>query len=160
MKSMIRQAALAAVLALGGGGASAAATVNYVQPERFSDVPFAPWERERVLAGLTEHFNKLATRLPAGQDLSVEVLDIDLAGEMWPTRLSAQDLRIMTGRADWPRLSMRYTITQGGQLVRGGEENLSDMGYMNRINRYFGGDALRYEKQMLDDWFKTRIAAR
>ncbi|MBC7453348.1 MAG: DUF3016 domain-containing protein [Massilia sp.] len=160
MKSMIRQAALAAVLALGAGGASAAATVSYAQPERFSDVPFAPWERERVLAGLTEHFNKLAARLPPGQDLSVEVLDLDLAGEIWPTRLSAQDLRIMNGRADWPRLSMRYSITQGGQVVSSGEENLSDMGYMNRINRYFGGDALRYEKQMLDDWFKTRIAAR
>ena len=158
MNSMIRQAALAALLALGAGAASAAATVSYAQPERFSDVPFAPWERERVLTGLTEHFNKLAARLPAGQDLNVEVLDVDLAGQTWPTLMSAQDLRIMNGRADWPRMSMRYTITQGGQVVRRGEENLSDMGYMNRINRYYGGDALRYEKQMLDDWFKTRIA--
>lgn len=111
-----------------------------------------------MLTGLTEHFNKLAARLPAGQDLNVEVLDVDLAGQTWPTLMSAQDLRIMNGRADWPRMSMRYTITQGGQVVRSGEENLSDMGYMNRINRYYGGDALRYEKQMLDDWFKTRIA--
>lgn len=160
MKSLIRQAALASLLVLAAGTACAGATVTFVQPEHFSDVPFSTAERERVLASLSEHFTKLSAQLPAGQDLHVEVLDIDLAGQTWPTRMTAQDLRILTGRADWPHIKLRYNVTQGGQVVRSGEENLSDMSYLDHANRYYGGDSLRYEKKMLDTWFKERIAAR
>ena len=160
MTHLIRHAALAALLALAAGGASAAATVTYVQPERFSDIPFAHHDRERVLDSMTDHFNKLAARLPAGQDLNVEVLDIDLAGQSLPSRMSAQDLRVMNGGADWPRIKLRYSITQGGQVVRSGEENLRDMTYLDHPNRFNGSDLLRYEKKMLDDWFKERLAVR
>lgn len=163
MKSLIPKAALAALAALllaGANGAMAAATVTYTQPEQFSDVPFASWERERVLEDLSKHFDKLAARLPAGQELHVEVLDLDLAGQTWPGRWFHHDLRVMNGRADWPHLEMRYTITQGGQVISSGEEKLSDMSYLHRHNRYYNGDALRYEKRMLDDWFKDRIADR
>ena len=159
MKLPIRQAAMAGLLALTAGAAFAGATVTYVQPERFSDIPFSHADRERVLADMTSHFNKLATKLPAGQELTVEVLDIDLAGDTWPTHM-AHDLRILNGRADWPRMQLRYTITAGGQVVRSGEEHLSDMSYLHQANRIDRQDSLRYEKKMLDDWFKERFAAR
>lgn len=157
MKSLLPKAALVGLILFGVSGSLAAATVTYAQPEQFSDVPFAPWEREQVLKDLSKHFDKLAARLPAGQELRVEVLDLDLAGETWPGRW-ASDLRIMNGRADWPKLDMRFTVTQGGQVVSSGEASLSDMSYLHRHNRYYSGDALRYEKQMLDDWFKKRLA--
>lgn len=160
MTSLIRQAALAGLCLLSAGSAMAGANVTFAQPDRFSDVPFAPWERERVLKDLTAHFNRLAATLPPGQELSVEVLDVDLAGRTWPGRWSNPDLRVMNGRADWPHLKLRYTITQGGQVLSSGEDNLSNMSYLHRHNRYYNGDALRYEKQMLDDWFKERIAVR
>jgi len=159
MKFPIRPAAMAGLLALTAGAASAGATVTYVQPERFSDIPFSSADRERVLVDMTGHFNKLAAKLPAGQELKVEVLDIDLAGHVWPTHM-AQDLRILNGRADWPRMQLRYTITERGQVVRSGEEHLSDMSYLHQANRIDRHDGLRYEKKMLDDWFKERIAAR
>lgn len=161
MTSLIRQAALAGLCLLGAGSAMAGtATVTFAQPEKFSDVPFAPWDRERVLKDLTAHFNKLAATLPPEQDLAVEVLDVDLAGRTWPGRWSNPDLRVMNGRADWPHLNLRYTITQGGQVISSGEDKLSNMSYLHRHNRYYNGDALRYEKQMLDDWFKERVAVR
>ena len=163
MKSVLRQAAVASVAAVllgAASAASAAASVSYAQPDRFSDVPFTPWEREQILKDLTGHFNKLAARLPAGQELSVEVLDVDLAGQTWPTRWSGRDMRIMTGRADWPSIKLRYAITEGGQVVRSGEDELRNMSYMQGVNRYYGSDALRYEKQMLDQWFRERIAVR
>lgn len=162
MKAPIRHAVMAAMavlLALSAGAAAAGATVTFVQPQRFSDIPFSNADRERVLADLSGHFNKLAAKLPTGQQLTVEVLDIDLAGDTWPTHM-AQDLRILTGRADWPRMQLRYTISDAGRVVRSGEEHISDMSYLHQANRIDRQDSLRYEKKMLDDWFKERIAAR
>lgn len=160
MKSLIRQAALAGLCLFSAGGAMAGATVTFAQPDNFSDVPFASWERERVLKDLSAHFDKLAATLPPGQELSVEVLDVDLAGRTWHGRWAKPDLRVMNGRADWPHLKLRYTITEDGKVVSSGEDSLSNMSYLHRHNRYYNGDSLRYEKQMLDDWFKERIAVR
>ena len=160
MNPVFRQAALGALLFAAAAGASAGATVTFVHPEKFTDVPFASWERERVLKDLQQHFDKLAAKLPAGQELNVEVTDIDLAGETWPARLHGQDIRIMNGGADWPRIALRYTITQGGQVVKSGQENLADMAYQQHMTRYGGDDGLRYEKRLLDNWFRERIAAK
>ena len=152
---VMRQSAVAALCALAAGSASAAATVNFVEPERFTDLPFSHVERERVLKELRGHFDKLAAKLPAGQELKVEVLDVDLAGITRPT-MSQPELRILNGGADWPKMHFRYTIEQGGQVLKSGEAKLSDMTYMQNINRYSSGTSLRYEKHMLDDWFREK----
>lgn len=160
MNPLIKRAALAGMFLLAAGSASAGATVTFAEPEQFTDVPTSFWERERVLKHLTTHFDALAAKLPAGQELSVEVLDLDLAGRTWPGRtLAAHDLRILHGGADWPHIKFRYTITQGGSVLKSGEENLSNMSYLHRMNRYVSSDLLRYEKQMLDDWFKENVIA-
>ena len=158
MKPMIRYAALAALLLCSAGAASAAVTVTYAQPEHFSDVPFAGWERDKILKELDAHFARLAARLPAGQDLKVEVLDLDLAGQVKHNYGGTQDLRVLRGRADWPHMHLRYTIEQNGQVVKTGDERLSNMSYLERMNSYERNDSLRYEKQMLDDWFKNKVA--
>lgn len=160
MNILIKQAALAAMLLMVAGAAAAGATVTYKDPDQFSDVPFAPWERERLLKELTAHFDVLAARLPPGQTLAVEVTDLDLAGRIYPNRFNAPfDLRVLNGGADWPHMTLRYTISEGGKVVKTGEEKLSNMSYLQRQNRY-RNDNLKYEKQMLDDWFKETIAQR
>ena len=160
MNIVIKQAALAAMLLLVAGAAAAGATVTYKEPQHFSDVPFAPWEREQLLKELSAHFNVLAARLPAGQTLAVEVTDLDLAGRTYPNRMSAGlDLRILNGGADWPHITLRYTISEGGKVLKTGEEKLYNMSYLQRQNRY-RNDTLKYEKQMLDDWFTETIAQR
>ncbi len=153
----LRHTALAGMLLLAAGGAFAGVNVSYTQPEQFSDVPFAPWERERVLKELTRHFAKMGATLPAGQELNVTVTDLDLAGHTWPSMHTGTDLRIVKGGADWPHITIKYSVTQDGQVLRQGEEHLNNMNYLGRINRYGRSDELRYEKQMLDDWFKERI---
>lgn len=161
MNTVFRPAALAALCLLAAGAASAGtANVTFVQPEKFSDVPFSPSEREDVLKDLHRHFDKLAATLPADQQLNVEVTDIDLAGETWPARRGGQDIRIMKGGADWPRMTLHYTITQNGKVIKSGTDSLNDMAYQQHMTRYGGDDALRYEKSMLDQWFRERIAAR
>ena len=160
LTKVLQAGALAAVLALPASAATAAATVTYVEPDRFTDVPFAPWERERVLKELTAHFEKLAASLPPGQELKVEVLDLDLAGQVKPNFRGGQDLRVMNGGADWPHMHLRYSITEGGKVIKSGEEKLSNMQYLNRMNQYGNNELLRYEKQMLDDWLKQIVAPR
>ncbi len=63
------------MLLLAAGGAFAGVNVSYTQPELFSDVPFAPWERERILKELSRHFAKMGAALPASQDLNITVTD-------------------------------------------------------------------------------------
>lgn len=157
MKNVIRSLAVGGLLALAAGAASADVTVNYVQPERFSDLPFTSWEREAVLKDLTEHFAKLGAQLPPGQNLRVDVLDVDLAGREYPGR--ARDLRIVKN-IDWPRIDLRFTVEQDGRVLRSGEAQLRDMNFMDRIGRYMDSESLSYEKRMIDDWFYSAILPR
>jgi hypothetical protein len=107
---------------------------------------------------LQQHFDKLAAALPAGQQLKVDVTDIDLAGETSPTRFHGRDVRVLKGRADWPRMNLSYSITQGDKVIKSGQEKLSDMDYQHSRSHYANDDALRYEKNMLDQWFSALTA--
>ncbi len=161
MQALIRQSLAAVGLLLAAGVAHAGpATVTFANPDKFADMPFESWNREQVLIDLREHFEALASKLPAGQAMTVEVLDLDLAGRSWPLMFGARELRVMNGGADWPHIKFRYQITQEGKVVKSGEETVQNMDYLYRINRYSSGDTLRYEKQMLDTWFQTLMAAR
>jgi hypothetical protein len=157
MKPLMQKMALAGLFALVAGSASAAVTVTYVQPDKFTDVPFVAWEREDTLKQLTEHFTWLGNSLPPGQDLRIEVLDVDLAGRAIPSARLGRDIRVVNGRADWPRMTLRFSLEQNGQVLKSGEAQLSDMNYQNRTVRYFDSEPLRYEDQMIDDWFEKTI---
>ena len=157
MKMRMMKAALAGLLVLGAGMASAEVKVTYIEPEKFADLPFSPWDREDVLKRLTEHFNKLGERLPQGQDLTLEVTDIDLAGREYPAPRAGRDLRVMKGMADWPTMDLRYSLSQDGKVLKEGSAKLSDMSYMQRINRASDSDPMRYEKRMIEDWFDETI---
>lgn len=148
---------LAAALALLASAAWADVSVSYVKPDDYTDVPRNAVDRERVLKDFSDYFATLNKKLPAGQNLKIEVLDIDLAGRMWPRRNGGEDIRVLNGGADWPRMHLRYTLEQDGQTLRSGDEQLSNMNYMQGISRYNDSDTLRYEKQMLDDWFNKVI---
>ena len=159
MKNLIRPLVLSGLLALTAGAASAEVSVNYIEPERFSDLPFTPWERETVLETLSAHFAKLGAQLPPGQNLRIEVKDIDLAGREYPGRMN--DLRIVrSSGVDWPRIDLHYTIESNGQVLRSGDAQLRDMAFMDRRGRYNDSDSLRYERRMIDDWFYSTIAPR
>jgi hypothetical protein len=110
-----------------------------------------------VLKDLTEHFQKLGKQLPPDENLAIEVLDIDLAGRIYPGMRSGRDIRILKGGADWPHMRLRYSLDAGGKVIDSGEADLSDMMYMQRLNRYSDGDTLRFEKQMIDAWFDKTI---
>ncbi|HSW06669.1 DUF3016 domain-containing protein, partial [Aquabacterium sp.] len=138
--------------------AAAAGTVEvkFTKPETFTDVRDNMMRRDEVLATFADRLKQLAAKgLPAGQTLQVEVLDIDLAGEIWPR--SARDVRVLRGRADWPRMQLRYTLREGDRVVRSGEDQLSDMNYMMSSLQFSSSGPYAYDMRMLDNWFRERF---
>ena len=78
---------------------------------------------------------------------------MDLAGRENPSLRAGQEIRVMNGRVDWPRMRLHYVLEQDGKVIRSGDAALSDMSYLTRINHYFSNEKLRYEKLMIDDWY-------
>jgi hypothetical protein len=144
--------------------ASAAATagtveVRFIEPDKFADARDGVHSREDVLKTLEERLKQLgAKKLPASQTLQVEVLDIDLAGDAFP-RVALRDTRVLRGRADWPRMHLRYTLREGDKVIKSGEDRIADMNYLMGSLRASQDSPLPYEKRMLDNWFDERIVA-
>ena len=154
---------VAAGLVLAAAAAQAAGTVqvSFIQSDKFTDAGDARRDIDGNLRELARHFDALAQRyLGDGQKLTVEVLDIDLAGEVRPSRRFMQDVRVLRGRADWPRIKLRYTLETSGQAPRSGEQNIADMAYLQHISAGYANDEpLRHEKRMLREWFATQFVA-
>nr|WP_315252017.1 DUF3016 domain-containing protein [uncultured Duganella sp.] len=156
MRQMTKTVLAGLVALLASSAALAEVNVTYVKPDDYTDVPFSPHDRERTLKDFSDYFATLDKKLPPGQTLKIEVLDIDLAGRLYPRR-AADDIRVMTGGADWPRMHLRYTLEENGQVLRSGDDQLSSMNYQWNRTSYFDSDPMRYEKQMLDEWFNKTI---
>jgi hypothetical protein len=155
MNKFIRNAGAAAAFLLASTSALAAATVTFINPEKMTDVPRFSSDRESMEMTFRDHLNALASQLPAGQELKVEFIDIDLAGDVFP-RVPVRDIRVMKGQADWPRMHIRYSIEQDGKVLRSGDRELSDPNYLMG-SRSYNQDLYGHDKQMLDDWFRKEI---
>jgi hypothetical protein len=156
MRAPISSALLCVGLVLAAGTAQAAGTVqvSYVNPDKFADIGWTTWDKEDSLKVLTRHFETMAGRyLADGQQLRIEVLDVDLAGELRPSSRAGHDLRVLIGGADWPRINLRYTLEAAGQPPRRDDVRVTDMNYARRFTSVEGNEPLHAEKRMLDDWF-------
>ncbi|MYN41518.1 DUF3016 domain-containing protein [Duganella sp. FT109W] len=156
MRPMTRTVLAAVVALLASSAALAEVTVTYTKPDDYTDLARGEYDRERVLKQFTDYFATLEKKLPAGENLKIDVLDIDLAGRMYPRR-NGDEIRVLNGGADWPRMHLRYTLEKDGQVLRSGDDNIANMNYQQSRSSYFDSDPLRYEKQMLDDWFNKAI---
>lgn len=156
---------LVGLLTIAGAARAGAAdaVVSFVAPERFTDASlrggYGPTAQAHALDAIARHIQERAAQaLPANQTLTVEVLDVDLAGRFDPRLYQNADLRVLT-EATWPRITLRYSLTENGRVLLSAEETLIDQSYLGRPTRA-SSDPLRYEKTMLDDWFRDRIVAR
>ena len=129
--------------------------VSFVEPQRFSDAGSNTVETERNTRVLADELQRLAQRLPDGQQLRVEVLDLDLAGSI---RHGAHgDVRVLRGGADWPSLRLRYTLSSEGRPLRTGEESIADLDYLHSPPSDPTATRLPYEQRLLARWFSERI---
>jgi hypothetical protein len=148
----------ASLLAAGACSAMAGSvSVSFVNTASFSDAGTTSWDEQANLKTLAVHLEKLGQRwLPVNQVLKVEVLDVDLAGALRSQRDGSQ-IRVLRGGADWPRITLRYTLEEAGKALRTGEEQVSDMTYAQGMSGHRDSTSLFYEKRMLDAWFKARF---
>ncbi|MCK0207158.1 DUF3016 domain-containing protein [Starkeya koreensis] len=150
---------LGAVLLL-APAAQAAGAVTFVAPQNYRDgnLGWGPVDQRLTLEGLERIFrNAAAKRLPAGYEIDVAVLDVDLAGKIDPVRARTGELRVM--RQDtWPSMTLRYTLRRGGKVIVRGEETLRAMNYLMDPVAIRSTEPLRFEKAMVNDWFRTRFA--
>lgn len=131
--------------------------VRFSSPENYADAGRSASDRDSTEHTLRAHFARLAQQLPDGQVLQIEVQDIDLAGELLPTS-RGRDLRVLNGGADWPRITLQYTLVADGKTLQSGTRRLVDMDYQSGI-RPIDQRELAYERRMIDAWFEREIAA-
>lgn len=136
---------------------AAAVKVSFVDADRYADAGSPGAERESNLAALAAHLSGIGQRLlPADVTLEVDVLALDLAGTVKPSRRGG-DVRIVRGKADFPRMTLRYRLVKDGQLSRSDTDQLADLTYTMHARAVAYDESLRYEKRMLDEWFRTRF---
>jgi hypothetical protein len=144
------------------GPASASVSVSFVEPEHYTDLKrhdfsYNARQRQVILDRLQAHLESLgAKHLAPNQSLSIEVLNIDLAGRYEPFLLDHQDGRLVD-RVTWPSMTMRYVLTEDGSEVINAEERVADLSYLEQTTGRYSSDSLRYEKRMLDEWFVKRF---
>ena len=142
---------------------AAIATVTLDQPERFTDVGR---DRARRLAAedlhaLAQHIRERAGAwLPAGDQLSVVLTDVDMAGDFEPWRRRYWDVRIIRDLYP-PRIALRFRWTAAdGSLRREGERDLRDSAFLMHARLYAADDPTRFEKALLDRWMRQEFARR
>jgi Protein of unknown function (DUF3016) len=139
--------------------ADAAVTVAFADPTFFADATDSTGNSARPLLEIKKHFERLGDRyLQPNHSLRIEVLNVDLAGRRQTLRSMTSDVRFASGDADWPRIEVRYTLQTEAGVAAPVQETIVDMAYLRRVfeQRYIS-DPLRYEKRMLDNWFKARF---
>jgi phosphatidylethanolamine-binding protein (PEBP) family uncharacterized protein len=142
--------------------AFAAIDVSFRQPERYTDANLRGGYGEKARApavdGLRQAFEQLAARyVRPEQTLSVTVVDLDLAGQFEWWHRNAYDLRFLRD-ATPPRIKLRYVLRQGDAVLAEADETLTDVNYLSRAGIRALADPLRYEKAMLEDWFRRRFS--
>jgi len=134
---------------------SGALIAGYRSRHNFTD------DEKRVLQDLAE----MGALVLANSQL---VDTVSAAEELWERTFDAigegilvydDQMRIVRGNADWPSFQVRYKLAGGGQELKQGEERIADLNYTGHISSYGTREPLRYEKQMLDGWFKARFSA-
>ena len=146
------------------GTSPAQVEVRFDHPEKFRDASLDSTGYERgaddyVMKTLTQYLQTLGQRyLQPGQQLVIDIRDIDLAGRFEPWHSRAYDVRFMRD-ITWPTIDLSYTLSQPGKPDQQAQERVSDKMYLSRPGRMASSnDRLYAEKAMLNDWFRQRFA--
>jgi hypothetical protein len=161
MRNVTALALCGALAILGSRAAAAEVRVSFVGAAHYTDANlyngYGEAARAPALREIEQTLDRLGQRyLRQGQTLAIEVLDIDLAGRFEPWHMLAYDVRFMRD-ITWPRIKLRYRLTENGQPARTGEENISDQTYLMHAGRTTG-QVMPYEKAMLESWFQRHFA--
>jgi len=130
--------------------------VTWKNPEKYRDIyPSTQGKkhfRESTFKALENHLLKLAKTLPESQTLTIEVTDVDLAGDVHSSGL--RQIRVIK-ELYFPRIKFSFELINAEKsIIQSGNVNLKDMNFMMRSRLRYKNKTLGYEKQLLDSWFK------
>lgn len=148
-------------------------SIEWVKPEKFRDVKHPSISRKRyresVFAELETFFASLATALPDGQTVNIKVTNLDLAGTVQTPSMAGltthsnnstfgmNDYRIIRD-IDIPRMHLSYELlNEKGELIQQQDVKLKDMSFLMKSNSVRKNTPLRYEKEMISEWFKSEF---
>jgi len=140
--------------------------VTFASPEKYTDVRdgYTPTDvgRQGILDQIRDYMKVQGQNyVPAGQTLSVTFTDIDLAGDFEPWRGGTNNMDIRVIKDVYPpRIDLTFRLTgPDGAVIKEGKRQLRNLAFMAdyAINPR---DTLRYEKKLLEDWFKNDIEAK
>jgi hypothetical protein len=142
---------------------TSAVKVNWLNPEKYSDIRPANGSRKAFQERVTKAFEKilgeLTEKLPAGYSLEITVKDIDLAGDVNPMyRIDNTDVRVIKD-IYFPRIKLDYVLfDQNKQPIRQESDvKLKDMGFMTSNHIGYQNREFAYEHEMLKKWFNKVI---
>ncbi len=129
--------------------------IKWTEPGKYRDIDAGENNRkhfrEQTFKNFEKHFSKLASQLPEGQTLKIEVTDIDLAGTTFHGGINR--IRVVKGMYP-PRMEFSYQLVDAdGSNVLEGKTELKNMNFMMGRTLRYRNDSLGYEKEMLDKWF-------
>jgi len=129
--------------------------IKWIEPDKYTDIRAGENNRkifrEQLFHNVEKHLSKLASRLPEGQLLIIEVTNLDLAGTTLHAGLNR--IRVIKGTYP-PRMKFSYQLVDVDQpIVKKGNADLINMNFMMSRRLRYQTDTLGYEKAMLDKWF-------
>ncbi|MGF1735280.1 DUF3016 domain-containing protein [Photobacterium satsumensis] len=137
------------------------ATIEWQGVDNYRDIKTVAQSQLRyekhVLKALSDVFAKTAEQnLTHGQMLKVTVTDLDLAGEVRYRPQLARDMRVLTDTTP-PRITFSYQVIQGDNVLKQGNEKISNLGYLSSVIGPSRDRPFAYEKQLITNWGKKTL---
>jgi len=137
--------------------------VRWEDPSRFSELRYSGNRWEAAQGNWVQELalylrDRAQQRLPAGQRLDVDILDIRRAGSFEPWHgPNVQYTRIIRDVYP-PRMTLNVRLTDAnGNVIAQGERKLSDMAFLMSDSSTLNTDPLRFEKRMIDRWLAQEL---
>ena len=129
--------------------------IKWTDPDNYTDIRSGNNNRkhfrEYTFKHVEKHFAKLASQLPEGLQLNIEVTNVDLAGSTFYGGIN--NIRVVSDMYP-PRLYFHYQLLDVDQsMMVEGQTTLKNMGFMRSRALRYGNDPLGHEKALLDKWF-------
>ncbi len=139
------------------------AEVTWQNPDKYTDIKPSNGTdksyRKSVDKALGGEFKKLAEKLPSGQKLTVNVTNLDLAGEVDPIpSRGGYQLRVLKD-SYYPQMVFEYKITDatGKSVQESKTVDIKDMGFMSGSVNAASSQDFYYERRMIREWFNKDV---
>lgn len=157
---LMKLSAIIVLVVMSATSVEAAVRVNFVDPGQYHDEDFRSFKRDGIIAEFQKEFDRLGSLfIRKGHTLSIEVLDIELAGRYEPWRTGFNEVRILRDITP-PSFRLRYVLRQGKTILMRGEDTITDMNYLLNPAARNSSERFPYERSLLRDWFRRRFQER